>query len=248
MSGHSHFATIKRQKESKDAAKGKIFSKMARAISIAVKSGGGPDPDSNYKLRMAIDAAKAVNTPKENIDRAINKASTEAQDIDEVTYEGFGPRGIGVVIDAATNNRNRTSQEIKNLFEKYGGNMGGPGSVSFNFEQKGLIIVEKSSDIQEQILTIIDLGAEDVNEAGNELEVFVNYQDMSKIADEIKKVGFNVSSSRLIKKAKTLIEVSDENSVRKIIDFIEKLDEHDDVQEVYTNVDINPTLLDKMSN
>lgn len=246
MSGHSHFSTIKRQKETKDAAKGIVFSKMARAIQIAVRSGGNPDPDSNYKLRMAVDAAKTVNMPKDNIDRAIARASSDAQNIEEVVYEGFGPCGVGIVIDAVTNNRNRTSQEIKNLFEKHGGNMAGPGSVSFNFEQKGLVVVKKSSDVQDQILKIIDLGAEDVEEVGDALYVYVDYQETARISNEIKKLSYDIVSYSLIKKPITLMQINDENSVRKIMDFIDMLEAYDDVQDVYTNMDITAELMDKI--
>ncbi len=153
MSGHSHYATIKRQKGMKDAAKGKVFSKMGRAITIAVKSGGGiSDPNANYKLRMAVDAARAVNMPKENIERAISKAAGHSQSLDEIIYEGFGPGGVGIIVEAATDNRNRTAQEIKNIFERGGGNLGGPGSVAFNFDPKGLIVVKKGEASEPQML------------------------------------------------------------------------------------------------
>ena len=149
MSGHSHYATIKRKKDSTDAVKGMIFSKHSKAIQVAIKTGGSPDPDTNAKLRFTIDQAKSDNMPKANIDRILAKAS-EAGNLDEVTYEGYGANGIAVIVNTATDNRNRTSQEIKNIFERGGGSLAGPGAVSFNFESKGLIVLEKKSDVDEQ--------------------------------------------------------------------------------------------------
>lgn len=243
MSGHSHFATIKRAKEAKDALKGKSFSKHARAISLAVKAGGGPDPSSNYKLRMAIEAARADNLPKENIERSITKASTEAQNLEEYVYEGFGPYGVSVVVEAATDNRNRTAQELKNVFERGGGNMGGPGSVSYNFESKGMIVVQKSEKPDTQILDLIDLGIDDFEEVGTELILYVPFERTGELRDAIISKGYNVISTKPIKKPKNLLELTDADKVKKIFSFIEKMEEHDDVQNVYTNVSVNDELL-----
>src|SRR4030065_2949100 len=157
MSGHSHYSTIKRQKEANDAAKGKVFSKMARAIAIAIKAGGGADPAQNYKLRIAIEQAKASNVPKSNIDRIPSRAQEEVS-YDEVSYEGYGPEGIPVIVESATDNKNRTSQEIKNIFERSGGSLAGPGSVSFNFEPKALIVVGKGGDVDSKMLKSIVFG------------------------------------------------------------------------------------------
>lgn len=142
MSGHSKWSTIKRQKAVTDQARGKIFSKLSKAISVAVKTGGSDNPDFNPKLRVAVETAKASNMPKSNIDRAIQRAS-EVGDLTEVLYEGFGPYGVGVVVEATTDNKNRTSQEIKTIFDRSGGNLGGPGSVMFNFVKKGMIIIKR---------------------------------------------------------------------------------------------------------
>lgn len=142
MSGHSKWSTIKRKKETSDAARGKLFSKLSRAISIAVKTGGGPDPSSNSKLKVAIDAAKSANMPKINTERAISRGGGK-DNLEEITYEGFGPLSIGVLVEVTTDNRNRSGQDIKVLFEKGGGRLGGPGSVSHNFESKGLLLVKK---------------------------------------------------------------------------------------------------------
>jgi YebC/PmpR family DNA-binding regulatory protein len=246
MSGHSHFATIKRAKEAKDAQKGKAFSKHARAISIAVKAGGGPDPSSNYKLRMAIDAARADNTPKENIDRAISKASSEAENLEEYAYEGFGPYGISVIVEAATDNRNRTAQELKNLFEKGGGNMGSPGSVAYNFESKGMIKVQKSGSSDALLLDLIDLGVDDYEESGNELILYTPFDKTGELRDKIAAKKYNVISAQPIKKAKNFLEINDIEKARKIFSFVDKLEEHDDVQNVYTNIDVTDEVLNQL--
>jgi len=243
MSGHSHYATIKRAKEAKDALKGKSFSKHARAISIAVKSGGGPDPDSNYKLRMAIEAARADNTPKENIERSISKASSEAQNLEEFSYEGFGPYGVNFVIDAATDNRNRTAQEIKNLFEKSGGNMGGPGSVSYNFDNKGMIKVKKSDNPDAQVLDLIDLGIDDYEDIGDELILYVPFEKTAELRDSITAKSYTVISAQPIKKAKIFVELDNSEKVKKVFSLIEKIEEHDDVQNVYTNVSVSDAIM-----
>jgi YebC/PmpR family DNA-binding regulatory protein len=237
MSGHSHYATIKRQKEAKDAAKGNLFSKLSRALIIATKSGGGPDPDSNFKLRVAIDAAKAASMPKENIERAISKASGP-ETLDEVTYEGYGPSGVAVVVEAATDNRNRTGQEIKNIFERGGGSLAGPGSVSFNFEQKGLLSVEKTSDPQAQMLSLIDMGVEDVEETADAIEVYVAPNQLAETREKLIAGEFKVTSAELYLKPKNLQPVSDPKEASRVLSFLDSLEEHADVQKVSANVDI----------
>ena len=197
MSGHSHYSTIKRQKEANDAAKGKVFSKMARAIAIAIKAGGGADPAQNYKLRIAIEQAKASNVPKSNIDRILSRAQEELS-YDEFTYEGYGPEGIAVIVDVATDNRNRTSQEIKNIFERSGGSLAGPGSVSFNFEPKALIVVGKGEDVDSQMLKLIDLGVDDVNESEDRIEVYTTQEKAGEIKELLEKSGFTISSFEII--------------------------------------------------
>lgn len=251
MSGHSHYATIKRQKEARDAAKGRIFSKLARAIQIAVKAGGGPDPDANPRLRMAIETARSANMPKENIERAISKGAGGAEVLEEVSYEGIGPGGISIIVDVATDNRNRTGQEIKNLFERGGGNLTGPGSVSFNFEQKGLILVEKKGNSDEQMLAIIEAGAEDVediNELDDEFEVYVAPDKLAQVRDKFKEKGLIVSSFELTKKPKNLQIIQDEHAAKKVLALLDNLENHNDVQKVYANIDIPDEILNKIKN
>ena len=242
MSGHSHYATIKRQKATKDAAKGKIFSRHSKAISLAIKAGGGANPEMNSKLRFAIDQAKADNMPRTNIDRILSRADVVGN-IEEVNYEGYGPDGIAIVVQAATDNKNRTSQEIKNIFERGGGSMGGPGSVLFNFEQKGLVVVKKSvSDLESQMLSLIDLGVDDVNETGDIIEVYTPYDSLSEIKDKIALNGMEILSFEITMKSKTFITITDPVKARKIINLLDSLEEHDDVQNVYSNLDIPPEI------
>lgn len=247
MSGHSHYATIKHQKGLKDAQKGKLFSKFARAITIAAKTGGGGDPSSNYKLRMAIDTARASNMPKDNIERAISKAASGGESLEEVVYEGFGPDGIAVIVEAATDNRNRTAQEIKNIFERGGGNLGGPGSVAFNFDQKGLIVVAKSGDADEQTLSLIDAGADDVEETDEGIEVYVVPDKLSEKSKAIESLGYQIISSELIMKPKMYVEVSDAAKAQKLLSFIDKFDESEDVQKVFSNFDIPDAVLSQIN-
>lgn len=238
MSGHSHYATIKRQKESNDAAKGKIFSKLARAIQIAVKTGGSPDPDANYKLRMAVDTAKSANMPKGNIERAIIRASGEGGEMDEVSYEGFGPGGVGIIIETVTDNRNRTGQEMKNLFERGGGNLAGPGAVSFNFERKGQILVRKEMDSSAQMLKLIDLGVEDIDEVEDSIEVYISPEQLASEKNKLSENRFNVISSSIVMRPKTMIDVNSKETAQKVLKLLDLFEDNDDVQKVYANLNI----------
>lgn len=246
MSGHSHYSTIKRKKEAGDAARGKIFSKLSRAISIAIKTGGGPNPDTNYKLRVAIEAAKAANMPKANIERALSKAS-ESDVLEEVAYEGFGPEGIGVIVETATDNRNRTGQEIKGIFDRGGGRLAGPGAVSYNFEPKGLILVKKTDDCEAQMLKLIDFGVEDVLGADDAIEVYVEPEKLSETKKKLEEKGFALSSVELMKKPKILQKISDSKKAEKVLSFLDKLENLDDVQKVYSNLDIPEEVLRQVS-
>lgn len=246
MSGHSHYATIHRQKELKDAQKGQIFSKLAKEIAIAVTS-GGPDPNSNFKLRVAMDRARAANMPKDNVERAISSGSSSAANLEEATYEGFGPSGIAVMVSAATDNRNRTGQEVKNIFERAGGRLGGPGSVLFNFEPRGLIVVKKEGDGQEQMLKLIDIGVDDIDDTGEALEVYVPSVKTMEVKDAIEKLGFTVISAELTLKPKNMQTVSEVNEASKVLSFLDVLGEHEDVQKVYANIDIPNEVMSKLN-
>jgi len=246
MSGHSHFATIKRQKEAKDSQRGKVFSKHAKAIQIAIKGGGGADPELNSKLRFAIEQAKSDNVPKVNIDRILSRAS-EMGSMDEVLYEGFGPGGINILVEALTDNKNRTVQEIKGIFERGGGTMASPGAVSFNFEKKGLITVKKATDADSQMLSLMDIsGIEDISSEEEDLEIYTLPSEISEIKDKITSMGYEATSFAIIQKSKNYQKIEDLDSAKKALAFIEKLEDHDDVSGVYTNLDIPEDLLSKL--
>jgi YebC/PmpR family DNA-binding regulatory protein len=245
MSGHSHYATIKRKKEVSDAARGKVFSKHVRAIAVAIKVGGGPDPNINSRLRFAIEQAKADNMPKSNVDRALNKAS-EVGNLEEMTYEGYGPEGVGVVVTTATDKRNRTTQEIKNIFEKGGGSLSGPGAVSYNFEPKGFLVVKKTNDPDSQMLSLIDLGVEDVEETDDAIEVFVAPDETTNVKEELENNGFKVISFKLIQKPKTLVTISNPQKAKQLLKFLETLEDQEDVQDVFANIDIPESAMEQL--
>lgn len=245
MSGHSKWSTIKRKKETTDAARGKLFSKLSKAISVAVKTGGGPDPASNNKLRVVIEQARAANMPKVNIERAIAKGGGGGS-LEEVTYEGFGPAGIAVVAEVATDNRNRTTQEIKGLFERGGGSLAGPGAVSYNFASRGLLVVEKKGNTQDQILKLIDLGVEDVEETEDGIEVYIEPKKLSGTKKRLEDVAFKVLSTELYQKPRTLQTITDGPAASKALNFLERLQDHDDVTKVFTNLDVPQEILDKI--
>ena len=236
MSGHSHFATIKRQKSVNDAAKGNLFSKLARNIMIAAKNGS--DPDMNFKLRFEIDKAREASMPKENIERAIAKATTEAANLSEVVYEGFGPGGVGVIVEAATDNKNRMAQEIKNVFDRAGGSLAGPGAVAFNFEPKGFMLIKKNDDPDSQTLKLIDLGVEDINDSEDGLEVYVAPEKLGEMHKKLVGEGFEVTTVELQKKPKNFQTIEDAALASKVVKLIDNLEDLEEVQKVFTNLDI----------
>lgn len=235
MSGHSHYDTIKRQKEGKDVARGNLFSKLSKMIQIAIKTGGSPNPETNFKLRVAIDKAKSMNMPKDNIERILKSASSKMENIEEITYEGFGPAGVFVMVECATDNKNRTAQEIKGIFEKAGGSMGGPGSVSFNFNNVGYMLLKKTNDVDTQTLALIDLGVEDVEEVEDGVEVMVASDKLREIREKTEKAGFEIVKTELRMEPKTFVEIEDEDKKEKVITFLNTLEDHDDIQRVFTN-------------
>ncbi len=234
MSGHSKWSTIKRQKAVNDNARGKVFSRLSRAITMAAKVGG--DIEMNYKLRVAVEAARMENMPKETIERAIHKAQ-ETGVLEEISYEGFGPGGVGVVVQVATDNRNRTAQEIKSIFERAGGSLGGPGSVLFNFEPKGYLLIEKKEDPDSQMLTLIDLGIEDLEVAEDGVEAYTDSHELFAMKGKIEVAGFTVLWAELILKSKTQIPV-DQKGQERLLDLISTLEVQDDVQKVFDNAQV----------
>lgn len=239
MAGHSHWANIQRSKGIADAKRGKVFSKLSRYIMIAAKAGGG-DPDSNLKLRYAIDKARAVSMPKENIERAVKKGTGELEGVsfDEITYEGYGAGGAAILVDITTDNRNRTNGEIKKIFEKGGGKIGTPGTVAWLFERKGVITIDASKTTEEQLMEVaLEAGAEDIKREGDTFEVTCDPSTYSAVQDALSKAKIEVASSELSQIAKTPMD-ADLETQQKVMKLMEMLDDHDDVQNVYTNLNI----------
>lgn len=237
MSGHSKWATIKRQKGAADVKRGAAFTKHSNAITLAAKQGGSTDPSQNFKLRLAIEAAKTANMPKDTIDRAIARATgREESSIQELTYEGFAPGGVAVIVEAATDNPNRTGSEIKGIFQRGGASFGQPGSVSYMFQSFGLIVIRKDSKTFDEIFTIaVESGAQDVDEVGSEIEAYTSPQSLAKVRESLLSNGINVTSSEIIRKATNHVTLDEEGS-KKVLDFLIKLDSLDDVQKVYSNL------------
>ena len=239
MDGHSKWANIKHRKEKSDAKKGKIFSKIGREIMVAVKA-GGPDPEINSKLKDVIAKAKANNVPNDTIQRSIKKASGDIDSVnyEEITYEGYGPEGIAMIVEAMTDNKNRTAGEMRHLFDKYGGNLGATGCVSWMFERKGLIVIEKSESIDEEqlMMDVIEAGAEDFSVEDGYYEVLTKPEDFSKVRDYLEGKNYNFASAELEMIPTTYNKIDDEKAekVKKLIDILE---ENDDVQKVYTNME-----------
>lgn len=241
MSGHSKWSTIKRQKGANDAKRAQIFTKLSKAITIAVKHGGGiSDPGSNFRLRLAIEAARASNMPKDNIDRAISRASgKEASDLAEAMYEGFGPGGFSVIVETLSDNKQRTVSEVKNVFDKNGGNMGSQGSVAYQFVKKGMITVEKNGKSLDDIFLIAaETGADDVEDGGEEVYVYTKPEDLNSCRSSLVENGLNIKTAELTWKPIVINTISDASIAEKAIDFLEKLESLDDVQKVYANFDI----------
>lgn len=244
MSGHSKWSTIKRAKGIADAKRGNTFTKIANSITIATKLGSSGDPNSNPRLRLAIDQARSVNMPKENIQRAIDKGlgNLPGQSLEEVTCEGFGPFKIAYLLEGVTDNKMRTLSEIRNIFEKNGGVLGSQGSTLYLFDKVGEIkIKNKGGGTEDEVLKLIDLGAEDVEDLGPEGRgylVYINSPELNTMSQKITQAGFEVESSEIIYKPNLTTEISNKEQAEKVISFIEKLESHDDIQKVYANFDI----------
>ena len=239
MSGHSKWSSIKRQKGLNDQKRGKTFTKLANAITIAVKQGGGiGDPASNFRLRLAIDAARTSNMPKENIERAIKRASgKEAGDIQEVLYEGFAPGGVSVIVEAATDNSMRTTSEVKNIFNKAGASFGQPGSVSYQFKHIGRIIARKGTKSFDDLFALaVDSGAEDIEDVEEEVFIYTAMHDLAKVKDALSANGIEIIEADLIREPVIKVEIKDDALLTRIDNFINTLEELDDIQKVYTNL------------
>jgi len=245
MSGHSHWATIKHKKGAIDARRGKLWSKLSRAIIIAAKHGGG-DPNMNLKLRYAIDKAREVSMPKDNIERAIKRGTgdTEGVTFEELTYEGYGSGGVAILVDVLTDNRNRTLGEVRKIFERGGGKMGSAGNVGFLFERKGMILVDGQGKDEDAMLGIaLDAGAEDLRAGGGQFEITTDPGSFAHVRAALEKAGVKIESAEIAQVPKVPRDV-DEETGKKISRLMEALDDHDDVQNVYTDANLTAAMME----
>ncbi len=251
MSGHSKWSTIKRQKGTKDQKRGQIFTKLSYSITVAVREGSGViDPNSNFRLRLAIEEARAANMPKENIKRAIDRASGgQLGDIEEIIYEGFGPGGFSIIVETLTDKRQRTVAEVKNVFEKNGGSMGVAGSVLYQFEKKGMITVAREGkSLDELFLIAADCEAEDIEDSFENAVIYTKAEDLAKARDGLTKHSIKILESRLFWKPVSVNTLTNKEQASKAIKFIELLEDLDDVHKVYVNFDIDDNIMESILN
>ncbi|MFP4547340.1 MAG: YebC/PmpR family DNA-binding transcriptional regulator [Fidelibacterota bacterium] len=248
MSGHSKWSTIKRKKGAKDAARGKIFTKLIKEIQIAARSGGG-DEDANPRLSTAVQAAKDANMPKKNIERAIKKGTgeIEGENYEEYTYEGYGPGGVAILMNVTTDNKNRTVSEVRHLLDKYGGNLGTDGSVAWMFDTKGKIIVNADQVSEDDIfMAATEAGAEDVVSDEEVHTVYTEAADLMSVRAELEKQGVPVRESTIDNIPKNDVKIEDLDTAKKVITLIEMLEDNDDIQKVFTNFDIDDELAEQL--
>jgi YebC/PmpR family DNA-binding regulatory protein len=250
VSGHSKWSSIKHTKGAADAKRGKLFSKLSRAIIVAAKEGGG-DPTNNLSLQNAIEKAKSYSMPKDNIDRAIAKGSgADADDaaFETIVYEGYGPEGVAVIVEALTDNKNRTAADVRHMFAKNGGNLGATGAVAWQFERTGVVVVPAEGvDEDELLLVAADAGAEDVKQDGSVFEVTSPPESLSAVRAAIEAAGMQVDSAELVLVPKVTVAVEDEAKARQVMRLIDALEDNDDVQDVYANFDIPEQVLEAVA-
>jgi YebC/PmpR family DNA-binding regulatory protein len=247
LSGHSKWSSIKHKKGAADAKRGKLFSKLARAIIVAAKEGGG-DAANNLALQNAIEKAKSYSMPKDNIERAIAKGAGSDADgaaFETIVYEGYGPEGVAVIAEALTDNKNRTASDVRHIFAKFGGNLGSSGAVAWQFERRGVVLVAADGvDEDELFLAAADAGAEDVEADGDAFQVTSAPEHLAAVRGAIERAGFTIESSELSLLPKTTVAVDDEAKAKSVIRLIDALEDNDDVQEVYANFDIPEAVLE----
>ena len=248
MSGHSHWATIKHKKGAIDAKRGKLWSKLSRAIIIAARHGGG-DPTMNLKLRYAIDKARSVSMPKDNIERAIKRGTgeTDGAIFEELTYEGYGPGGVAVLVQCLTDNRNRAASDVRVAFTRNGGSMADPGSVSYLFSRKGVVLVNKTKDLAEDdVLTaVLDAGAEEVNDLGESFEIISEPHDMVAVRTALQDAGIDYESADAAFLPSVEIDL-DEDQAKRVFKMIDAIEDSDDVQDVYANYSVSDEVMEKL--
>jgi YebC/PmpR family DNA-binding regulatory protein len=246
MSGHSKWSSIKHRKAAADAKRGQQFTKLARAITVAAREGGG-DPDANPALATAVQKARDASMPKDNIQRAIDRgtgAGADAAAIERVVFEGYGPGGTAILVEALTDNRNRTSAEVRHAFTKNGGSLGEPGSVAWIFEKRGVIVVDAERYGEDDLIAAIEAGAEDVQRDGDLLKVITDPSDLAAVREALEEAGVEIQSSDISMEPKNVVEV-DESTAPALLRLLDALEEHDDVNEVHANFDIPEAVLEK---
>ena len=252
MAGHSKWANIKHKKAREDQKRGKLFSKLSKEIIVAAKEGGG-DPEKNVRLRMAIEKAKENNMPNDNIDRAIKRGTGELKgtNYDEISYEGYGPVGVAVLLDVMTDNKNRSASEIRHIFTKNGGNLGESGCVSWMFERKGLITINKEDnqnlDEEELMLLTAEAGAEDMTSGGNQIEVITEPQDFEQVRKTLENEGLKLTFKEVTMIPQNSVKVEGEDA-KQVLKLMEELEDHEDVQEVYANFNIPQEVMEEIEN
>jgi YebC/PmpR family DNA-binding regulatory protein len=249
MSGHSKWSSIKHKKGAADKKRGQLFSKLSRAIIVAARE-GGPDPSGNLALQNAVEKARSYSMPKENIERAIARGSgadSDAAAYETVVYEGYGSGGVAILVEALTDNRNRTASDVRAAFGKYDGNLGASGAVAWQFERRGVVLVDGSVDEDELMLAAADGGADDVERDGSSWQVTAAPEALTAVREAIEAAGFAVDNAELTMIPKTTVEVEDESTAKKILRLIDTLEENDDVQDVYSNFDIPERVLETVA-
>jgi YebC/PmpR family DNA-binding regulatory protein len=248
MSGHSKWASIKHKKAAVDAKRGQQFTKLARAITVAARD-GGPDPDANAPLATAIQKARDASMPKDNIQRAVDRGSgigTDADAIEQILFEGYGPGGAAILVEALTDNRNRTSADVRHAFSKHHGSLGEPGSVAWIFEKRGVVVVDGSRYGEDDLIVAIDAGAEDVREDGKQLRVICDPSDLSAVREALEGSGVEIQSSDLATEPKSTVMVKG-SEAEWLLKLVDTLEEHDDVNEVHANFDVPQEIIEKLA-
>jgi YebC/PmpR family DNA-binding regulatory protein len=250
VSGHSKWSSIKHKKGAADAKRGKLFSKLSRAIIVAAKEGGA-DPAGNLALQNAIEKARSYSMPKDNIERAIARGSgadSDAAAFETVIYEGYGPNGVAVIVEALTDNRNRTASDVRHVFSKNDGNLGGSGAVAWLFERRGIVLVAADGvDEDDLTLAAAEGGADDISLDGSTYQVVSSPESLTSVREALERAGFTVESAEVSMVPKTTIEVADESSAKKVLRLIDQLEENDDIQDVYSNFDIPEQVLEAVA-
>jgi len=249
LSGHSKWSSIKHKKGAADKKRGQLFSKLSRAIIVAARE-GGPDPANNLALQNAVEKARSYSMPKDNIERAVARGSgadADAAAYETVIYEGYAAGGVAILVEALTDNRNRTAADVRAAFAKHEGNLGTSGAVAWQFERRGVVLVSGDADEDELTLAAAEGGAEDVALDGSTFQITATPEDLSAVREAVESAGFTVESAELTMVPKTTVDVEDENTAKKILRLMDALEENDDVQEVYSNFDIPERVLEAVA-